>query len=184
MKVSIFGLGYVGCVTAGCLVKDGHEVIGVDVICSKVERLADGHPTVVETGLDELIADALRQGLITATTNGREAVLNSDASIICVGTPTGPDGSLDLTALRQTAELIGRAMKDKPERHVVIMRSTVPAGTAESVIFPLLHPECLPSSLVEDSDLVVVRITAMPTRCDACVHAVGGLDGRPRLEEL
>src|SRR6266478_4813119 len=84
MKVSIFGLGYVGCVTAGCLAKEGHEIIGVDVVSSKVEKLAGGRPTVVETGLDDLIAEAHRQGRITATTDGIAAVLASDASIICV----------------------------------------------------------------------------------------------------
>jgi len=156
MKVSIFGLGYVGCVTAGCLVKDGHEVVGVDVVASKVERLAGGRPTVVETGLDDLIAAAHQQGRITATTNGREAVLSTDASIICVGTPTGPDGSLDLGALEQTAALIGRALQGKTERHLIILRSTVPAGTAESVVFPLLHPNSPSSYLYQESDLVVV----------------------------
>ena len=156
MKVSIFGLGYVGCVTAGCLVKDGHDVIGVDVVSSKVEKLAGGKPTVVETSLDDLIAEGHRQGRITATTDGHQAVQDSDASIICVGTPTGADGNLDLTALRQTAIVIGQAMKDKMERHVVIMRSTVPAGTAESVVFPLLHPDAPASRLFTDSDLVVV----------------------------
>src|SRR5437870_5993255 len=156
MKVSIFGLGYVGCVTAGCLVKDGHEVIGVDVVPSKVEKLGEGRPTVVETGLDDLIASAHREGRVRATTDGRAAVLASDASIICVGTPTGADGNMDLTALRETAALIGQAMHAKMERHVVIMRSTVPAGTAESFIFPLLHPEAPASLMFQDSDLVVV----------------------------
>ena len=94
MKVSIFGLGYVGCVTAACLAKDGHEVIGVDVVSSKVEKLAGGRATVVETGLDELIADGHKAGRIKATTNGRQAVLDSEASIVCVGTPTGADGSM------------------------------------------------------------------------------------------
>jgi len=156
MKVSIFGLGYVGCVTAGCLGKEGHEVIGVDVVSSKVEKLAAGRPTVVETGLDDLIAEAHQQGRMTATTDGMAAVLASNASIICVGTPTGPDGNLDLTALRQTAQLIGQALREKLGRHVVILRSTVPAGTAESVVLPLLHPERPASHLYQDSDLVVV----------------------------
>ena len=147
MKVSIFGLGYVGCVTAGCLAKEGHEIIGVDVVSSKVEKLAGGRPTVVETGLEDLIAEAHRQGRITATTDGIAAVLASDASIICVGTPTGPDGSLELTALRQTAELIGKGIREKMDRHVVMLRSTVPAGTAESVLLPLLHPERPPTQL-------------------------------------
>src|SRR5207249_4184388 len=156
MKVSIFGLGYVGCVTAGCLGREGHEVIGVDVVASKVEKLAAGRPTVVETGLDDLIGEAHQQGRITATTDGMAAVLASNASIICVGTPTGPDGNLDLTALRQTAQLIGQAIREKMDRHVVILRSTVPAGTAESVVLPLLHPERPASHLYQDSDLVVV----------------------------
>ena len=156
MKVSIFGLGYVGCVTAACLAKDGHEVIGVDVVSSKVEKLASGHATVVETGLDELISQGHKEGRITATTNGRQAVLDTDASIVCVGTPTGSDGSMDLTALRATIEFIGRATRAKMERHVVIMRSTVPAGTAETVVLPLLHPNTPPAALFADSNLVVV----------------------------
>ena len=156
MKVSIFGLGYVGCVTAACLAKDGHEVIGVDVVSSKVEKLASGHATVVETGLDELITQGHKEGRITATTNGRQAVLDTEASIVCVGTPTGSDGSMDLTALRATIEFIGRATRAKMERHVVIMRSTVPAGTAETVVLPLLHPNMPPAALFADSNLVVV----------------------------
>lgn len=157
MKVSIFGLGYVGCVTAGCLANEGHEVVGVDVVSAKVEKLAAGVPTVVETGLERLIAAAHEQGRITATTDGIRAVLNTDASIICVGTPTGPDGSLDLTALKQTATLIGQAMQEKTARHVVILRSTVPAGTAESVVLPALHgSRARAASTLEDCNLVVV----------------------------
>ena len=155
MKVSIFGLGYVGCVTAACLAKDGHEVIGVDVVPSKVERLASGLPTVVETGIEALIAEARRAGKLTATTDGYSAVLNSDASIICVGTPNSRDGSLDLGGVRETAELIGRAMAEKVDRHVVILRSTVPAGTCESLVMPALHPDNPHASLF-DSDLVIV----------------------------
>jgi len=184
MKVSIFGLGYVGCVTAGCLANEGHEVIGVDVVASKAEKLAAGKPTVVETGLDGLIAEAHRQGRITATTNGIEAVLHSDASIICVGTPTGPDGSLDLSALIETAELIGRAMKEKMDRHVVVMRSTVPAGTAESVVFPALHPDSPASYLFQHSDLVVVpeflrEGSAIADYYDPPFVVVGSATGQP-----
>jgi len=184
MKVSIFGLGYVGCVTGVCLVKDGHEIIGVDVVPSKVEKLGSGHPTVIETGLEELIAAAHKQGRITATTNGREAVQASDASIICVGTPTGADGSMDLTALKQTAELIGQAMRAKMDRHVVLMRSTVPAGTAENVIFPLLHPDAPASLMFTDSDLVVVpeflrEGTAIADYYDPPFVLVGSSTGKP-----
>jgi len=155
MNVSIFGLGYVGCVTAACLVKDGHKVVGVDVVSGKVERLAAGLPTVIETGLEKLIAEAAKAGKLGATTDGRAAVQNTDASIICVGTPNSRDGSLDLSAVRQTAELIGSAMAEKTERHVVILRSTVPAGTCESLVLPALHPDNPHASLF-DCDLVIV----------------------------
>jgi GDP-mannose 6-dehydrogenase len=184
MKVSIFGLGYVGCVTAACLAKDGHEVIGVDVVASKVQKLASGRSTVVETGLDELIAEGFRQKRITATTDGRKAVLESDASIVCVGTPTGGDGTMDLTALRATIEFIGRAMRDKMDRHVVIMRSTVPAGTAESLVLPLLNPSTPPAALFADSNLIVVpeflrESTAIADYYDPPFTLVGSATGKP-----
>ena len=98
MNVSIFGLGYVGCVTAACLAKDGHKIVGVDLVPSKVQRLASGLPTVVETGLEKLVAEATKSGKLPATTDGRAAVLGTGASIICVGTPNSRDGSLDLSA--------------------------------------------------------------------------------------
>jgi GDP-mannose 6-dehydrogenase len=183
MRISIFGLGYVGCVTAACLAKDGHEVIGVDVVSSKVEKLATGRATVVETGLDELIAEGHRAGRITATTDGHCAVLASDASIVCVGTPTGPDGSLDLTALRATVSFIGEAMRAKMDRHVVVMRSTVPAGTAETVVLPLLHPGAPPSYLFAESNLVVVpeflrESSAIADYYDPPFTLVGSATGR------
>jgi GDP-mannose 6-dehydrogenase len=142
---------------------------------------------VVETGLDELIADGHRQGLITATTNGREAVRNTDASIICVGTPTGPDGSLDLTALRETVQLVGQAMRAKMDRHVVIMRSTVPAGTTEVVVYPTLHPDPL-CHLFQDSDLVVVpeflrEGCAIADYYDPPFVLVGSATGQPDANE-
>ncbi len=155
MKVSIFGLGYVGCVTAACLSKEGHDVIGVDVVSGKVERLAAGLPTVIEPGLSELIGRASKSGKLTATMDGRSAVLNTDASLICVGTPNSPGGGLDLSAVEQTAQSIGRAMAEKPDRHVVILRSTVPSGTCENLVMPALHPDKPHTSLL-DSDLVIV----------------------------
>jgi len=187
MKVSIFGLGYVGCVTSACLSRDGHDVVGVDVVPAKVERLAAGLPTVIETGLDELVAQGGKAGKLTATTNGREAVMNSDASIICVGTPNSPDGSLDLTAVEQTARLIGSAMAEKSERHVVILRSTVPAGTCEEILMPALHPEN-PHTALLDSDLVVVpeflrEGCALADYDDPPFVVVGSASGRPDYNE-
>lgn len=156
MKVSIFGLGYVGCVTAACLAKAKHEIIGVDVVASKAERLGAGKATVVETGIDELIADAHAKGLITATCDGRAAVLASQVSIICVGTPSDLHGDLDLTALRQTARLIGQAMREKADRHVVILRSTVPAGTSEGLVIPTLYRDQCWKDSRKECDLLVV----------------------------
>jgi GDP-mannose 6-dehydrogenase len=184
MKVSIFGLGYVGCVTAGCLAKDGHSIIGVDVMASKVDQLAAGIPTVVEAGLEPLIAEAHRQGRLTATTNGIEAVLQTDVSIICVGTPTGRDGSLDLGAVRQTAELIGRALREKNDQHVVILRSTLPAGTTESVVLPALNPEQPTSVLLQESQVVIVpeflrEGSAIADYYDPPFVVVGSATGRP-----
>lgn len=188
MKVSIFGLGYVGCVTAACLAKDGHEVTGVDVVPSKVEKLANGRSTVVETGLDELVEEGHRNGRITATTDGARAVLETDVSIVCVGTPTGPDGRMDLSALRGTIQFIGAAMRAKMDRHVVLMRSTVPAGTAESVVLPLLHPGRPPTALFTESNLIVVpeflrESTAIADYYDPPFTLIGSASGRPDENE-
>src|SRR5512138_1471848 len=155
MKVSIFGLGYVGCVTAGCLSREGHTVIGVDLAQPKVERLASGLPTVIEPGLEELIGQGAREGNLIATTDGHDAVMKTEASIICVGTPNSADGSLDLSSVEQTARLIGRAALQKPDRHVTILRSTVPPGTCEGLVMAALHPDD-PHAALLDSDLVVV----------------------------
>jgi len=187
MRVSIFGLGYVGCVTAACLAKDGHKVVGVDVVSGKVDRLASGLPTVIETGLEKLIAEAGKSGRLSATTEGRAAVLNTDASIICVGTPNSRDGSLDLSAVRQTAELIGRAMAEKMERHVVILRSTVPAGTCEHLVLPALHPDNPHASLF-DCDLAIVpeflrEGCAIADYYDPPFVVVGSATGKPDNNE-
>jgi GDP-mannose 6-dehydrogenase len=139
MRVSVFGLGYVGCVMAGCLARDGHTVVGVDVVPEKVECLNAGLPTVVEPGLETLVAEGRRLGRISATLDARAATLATDVSLICVGTPSAPDGSLDLAAVRATAEAIGRALRDKGGRHTVILRSTVPPGTTEGVVGPCLR---------------------------------------------
>jgi GDP-mannose 6-dehydrogenase len=159
-------------------------VIGVDIAPAKVNQLAAGRPTVVEPGLEPLIAEGHRRKRIRATNNGREAVLGSDVSIICVGTPTGADGCMDLSALRQTAELIGQTLREKMDRHVTILRSTVPAGSAESKVLPALHPECPPSSLFQKSDLLVVpeflrEGSAIADYSDPPFVVVGSASGQP-----
>ena len=134
MRVSVFGLGYVGCVSVACLSKERHQVIGVDVIDSKVNAIANGLPTVVEPEVSELIAEGHAAGRISATSDVQQAVLDTDVSIICVGTPTGRDGSLDMTAIRAIANSMGDALNQKQGDHLVIVRSTVPPGTVQGIV--------------------------------------------------
>ena len=139
MNVSVFGLGYVGSVSAACFAEDGHTVVGVDVHPGKVASLNEGRSPIVEKGLDDLIRDNVANGRLRATTNTAEAVQGSDISLICVGTPSRKNGSLDLTYLERVAEQIGEALKDKASYHVVVVRSTVLPGTTHEVVIPALE---------------------------------------------
>lgn len=139
MRVSIFGLGYVGCVSAACLARDGHEVIGVDVNPQKVELVNLGQSPVVEPGLNELIAEAVRSGKLRATLDSRIAVQSSDVSLICVGTPSNGNGSLKLDYVMSVSREIGSALADKEGYHAVVMRSTVLPGTVRERLVPLLE---------------------------------------------
>lgn len=139
MKLSIFGLGYVGCVSAACFAKEGHTVIGVDVNAHKVEMINAGKSPIVEAGIGELLNEVVVARKLSTTTNSAEAVLNSDVSLICVGTPSNQNGSLDLRYVTRVCEEIGTALKDKSERHVVVIRSTMLPGTIESVVTPSLE---------------------------------------------
>ncbi|MES2649738.1 MAG: nucleotide sugar dehydrogenase [Bacteroidota bacterium] len=129
MQISIFGLGYVGCVSVGCLARNGHNVIGVDVNAFKVELINTGKATILEKDIDKIIKEEFNNGRITATTCADEAVLNTDISIICVGTPSSPNGHLNLSYIYKTAEQIGKALKSKENFHTVVIRSTVLPGT-------------------------------------------------------
>src|SRR3954465_382748 len=113
MIISIFGLGYVGCVSLGCLAKNGHNVIGVDVSPFKVELINQGKPTIIEKDVDDIIREGFKNGRISATECPEEAVHNSEVSIICVGTPPSTNGHLDLSYIFKTAEQIGKALKTK-----------------------------------------------------------------------
>ena len=129
MTISIFGLGYVGCVSLGCLAKNGHEVIGVDVSSFKVDLINQGKPTIIEKDIDNIIREGFDNGRISATECPEEAVHNSDISIICVGTPPSLHGHLDLSYIFKTAEQIGKALQTKENFHTVVIRSTVVPGT-------------------------------------------------------
>ena len=133
MNISIFGLGYVGCVGMGCLAAKGHNVVGVDVSEEKIRLINDGKPTIVEKDIDVLIENARRQGVVKATNDYVSAVMESDISFLCVGTPSAPNGHLNLDYIMQTAKEIGEALRRKDSFHVVVIRSTVFPGTNAKV---------------------------------------------------
>jgi GDP-mannose 6-dehydrogenase len=139
MRISVFGIGYVGAVSSACLADLGHQVIGVDVAPAKIELLKRGQSPIVEASVDELIADAVTRGQLTATVNGAEAVAATDLSLICVGTPSAADGSVALNAVDAVIAEIGAAIAAKPGPHSVVMRSTLPPGTAEERVIPALE---------------------------------------------
>jgi GDP-mannose 6-dehydrogenase len=139
MNVSVFGLGYVGSVSAASFAADGHTVVGVDVNPDKVASLNEGRSPIVEKGLDELIRDNTSNGRLRATTDTNEGVEATDLSLICVGTPSRKNGSLDLTYLERVCEQIGAALAAKESYHVVVVRSTVLPGTTHGVVIPALE---------------------------------------------
>ncbi|MFD7162836.1 nucleotide sugar dehydrogenase [Streptomyces violascens] len=139
MRVSIFGLGYVGCVSAACLAGMGHEVIGVDVNQVKVDLVNDGRAPVVEERIGELIAEVVRTGALRATGDVREAIRGSEVSLICVGTPSEPNGSLCTTYLERVTEQIGAAVAERGGRHTVVFRSTMLPGTCLNLLVPILE---------------------------------------------
>src|SRR3954464_280939 len=139
MNVSVFGLGYVGSVSAACFAEDGHHVVGVDVAPAKVASLNEGRSPIVEKGLDELIKENTANGRLRATTTTADAIRDTDISLIRVGTRSRKNGSLDLTYLERVAEQIGEALKDKDDYHVVVVRSTVLPGTTHEVVIPALE---------------------------------------------
>ncbi|MCU0838574.1 MAG: nucleotide sugar dehydrogenase [Rhodospirillales bacterium] len=139
MRVSVFGLGYVGSVSAACLARSGHTVVGVEPNPVKVDLINDGRPPVIEAGLDALVQDAVAAGRLRATADAAEAVRSSDVSLVCVGTPSQRNGSLDLAYVRRACEQIGGALRDHPDFHVVCVRSTILPGSMRGVVIPTLE---------------------------------------------
>jgi GDP-mannose 6-dehydrogenase len=139
VRVSVFGLGYVGSVSAASFAADGHEVIGVDVNPDKVQAINEGRSPIVEPGLDALLREGTAAGRLRATASTRDAVHGTDLSLVCVGTPSRKNGSLDLTYLERVCEQIGEAIADKDAYHVVVVRSTVLPGTTHNVVIPALE---------------------------------------------
>jgi len=139
MKLSIFGLGYVGSVSAACFAKEGHTVVGVDVNPNKVEMINAGESPIVEAGIGPLSKEVVKAKRLRATTDSTAAVRDSEVSLVCVGTPSNSNGSLDLRYVTRVCEEIGAALKDKNAHHTVVIRSTMLPGTIESVVIPTLE---------------------------------------------
>jgi GDP-mannose 6-dehydrogenase len=139
MKISVFGLGYVGAVSAACLAADGHTVVGVDTNPVKTDLLNQGRAPVIEAGLGELIEQGVRAGRLRATTDGEEAVAATDLAFICVGTPSRGNGSLDLTYLHRVADDIGQAIRRRRSPITVVVRSTMLPGTTRQLLLPGLE---------------------------------------------
>lgn len=139
MKISIFGLGYVGTVSAGCLARDGHEVIGVDPVRTKVELVNAGRSPVIEADIGEIIAAAVKAGRLRATQDQDQAIRETELSFVCVGTPSEVNGNLDVTYVRRVCELIGQALKNKSTRHTIVIRSTILPGTMHGIVIPMLE---------------------------------------------
>lgn len=138
-KVSVFGLGYVGCVSAACMARDGHAVVGMDVSREKVDRINAGRSTILEEGIEELVRAMAASGALRATCDVHDAVASTDISLIAVGTPSRRNGNIDLTYIERVCEQIGGALRDKDTWHGVVIRSTVLPGTIEELVIPTLE---------------------------------------------
>lgn len=155
MKVSVFGLGYVGTVSAACLAREGHDVVGVDVNPAKLAMIGEGRTPVVEERIGEIVAEVVATGRLTVADDVTAAVHATDLSLVCVGTPSAPNGSLDTSYLERAAREIGDALRSRPAeagRHVVVFRSTMLPGTCLGVLVPLLEEA---SGLVAGQDFGV-----------------------------
>jgi GDP-mannose 6-dehydrogenase len=138
VKIAVFGLGYVGIVSAACLARDGHEVIGVDPQQTKVDLVNDGKPPIIEQNVGEMITEAVKNGKMRATTSATEAVEFADLSMVCVGTPSRRNGSLEISAVERVCQQIGTAIAAKDRDHLVVIRSTILPGTMRGIVIPAL----------------------------------------------
>jgi GDP-mannose 6-dehydrogenase len=142
MRISVFGLGYVGAVSSACLAASGHDVIGVDKNATKVDLINRGCSPIIETGVDEIIRTATQSRRLRATTAASEAIRESELSLVCVGTPSEHNGNLKLDFVRKVCEEIGEALATLDRYHIVVIRSTILPGTMRSVVIPKLEERC------------------------------------------
>jgi GDP-mannose 6-dehydrogenase len=139
LKISVFGLGYVGTVSAGCLANAGHDVVGVDPVHAKVELINKGESPIIEAGIGDIIGATVASGKLRAAEDPVEAINSTDLSLVCVGTPSQANGNLDLRYIRRSCEEIGSALKKKAARHTIVIRSTILPGTMRNVVIPFLE---------------------------------------------
>lgn len=139
MRISVFGLGYVGTVSAACLAHDGHEVVGVDPVQTKVDLINQGQSPIIETDIGEILAATAKSGRLRAITDPAEGIRATELSFVCVGTPSQVNGNLDLRYIRRICEQIGEALKGKNTRHTVVIRSTILPGTMRKIVIPTLE---------------------------------------------
>lgn len=139
MNISVFGLGYVGCVSAACLARQGHRVIGVDVNSEKIRLINQGKSTIVEEEIGTIVRETVAKGDLTATGSTPDAIARSDISLVCVGTPSNENGSLDLEHVRACSADVGKALGDKNDYHVVVIRSTMLPGSIRNQVLPILE---------------------------------------------
>jgi GDP-mannose 6-dehydrogenase len=139
LKISVFGLGYVGTVSAGCLANAGHDVVGVDPVHAKVELINKGESPIIEAGIGDIIRATVASGKLRAAGDPVEAIDSTDLSLVCVGTPSQANGNLDLRYIRRSCEEIGSALKKKDARHTIVIRSTILPGTMRNVVVPFLE---------------------------------------------
>lgn len=139
MKISVFGLGYVGTVSAGCLAHDGHEVIGVDPVRTKVDLINKGQSPIIEADISEIIGSTVKARRLRATDDQNEAIRETELSFVCVGTPSQANGNLDLRYVRRVCELIGQTLRSKSTRHTIVIRSTILPGTMRQIVIPVLE---------------------------------------------
>lgn len=141
MKIAVFGLGYVGIVTAVCLARKGHQIVGVDVNPLKLSMIRDGQSPIIEPHLSEMLQEVVAAGRLRVTESPDEAVLEAHLSFVCVGTPSDDYGGLDLRYVRQVTREIGRTLRQQQGYHLVVFRSTMLPGTIEGELIPLLEEE-------------------------------------------
>ena len=139
MRICVFGLGYVGAVSAACLAQDGHEVIGIDPEQTKVDLINAGKTPIIEKGIGEIIKEQVETGQLSATTDAAIAIPHADILLICVGTPSLPNGGIDLKAIRNVCEQIGQSLATQDTAPIIVVRSTMLPGTMRQVVIPALE---------------------------------------------